>query len=319
MRQQHDVLECQIARIHARLAVIDIESGGRHVPRFERGDQRPIIDQAAARGVGDDRAPGQHRQPRFAQPLPRSRATRRVQRKNLARAKEPLLVGVENRARLALGRQARDVVVVHFHREPARNPRKLPPDPAHPENPEPSPRNFRPDELRRSPAHPLPCAHQPLALARPPRRGEDQQHGKLGGRDRKHVRRVAHADPAQLRRIEIDMLEPDAERAERPHALRQRRDRRRVHLIGRAAQHGIGARRRREQLRPIERTVPLAQPCHELARGALLHRLRQAPRHQQDRPLHFGLLNHRRVRDEAAMMAAGRGRRKGRRLAPPRR
>ncbi len=203
--------------------------------------------------------------------MPRPLAPRRIQRQHVAHREEALVIVVERGAPLEIRRQPRLVSVMHGHAERRAHPRQLAPDPPHAEDAQPPPRDLRAHQLRRRPAIPAPAAHQPLPLAGPPRRRQDQHHRAFRRRHAQHVRRVDHRDAPRPGRRDVDMVEPDAERPDDLHAVRQLADRVRIHLLGRAAQD----RRRRPRPSP---GCPPPSPSRRRRSAAPRNRARPALR-----------------------------------------
>ncbi len=286
MRQHHHVLQRHVARIDVRLAVVDIEAGGRHLSAAQRGDQGKVVDQRAARGVGDDRAVRQPGDACCIQPMPGFGAARRVQRQHVADCQERVFVVVEDGAAFQFRRQPGDVAVMHLHPERRPHPRQLPADPAHAEDAEPTAGDQRAQQLRRRPAVPLARSDQPLAFARPARRCQDQQHGAFGGGDAEHVGRVADRDVPRLRRCDVDMVVADAEGADHLDAGRQRLDQLAFELFRRRAQDRIRPLRHAQDVVAVHRRVVLAEQRFVVAAGAGLDRRRQPARDEQDRLRH---------------------------------
>ncbi len=76
--------------------------------------------------------------------------------------------------------------------------------------------DLRPHHVGRPPAGPFAGAQMPLALAAPPRGGEHQQDRQLGGGVGQHVGRVGHHQAQPARRLQVDVVDADAEVAEHP-------------------------------------------------------------------------------------------------------
>ncbi len=120
------------------------------------------------------------------------------------------------------------------------------------------------------PCH-FPGPHQPLPLAGAARRGQDQQHGDLGGGDGEHVRGVADLDAAGAGGGDVDMIEADAERADGFDTRRQGGDGRGVEAVAGGGEDGIRALGApREFGRGID-PILRVEPRLEQARGAVLH------------------------------------------------
>src|SRR5258707_1314557 len=85
-----------------------------------------------------------------------------------------------------------------------------------------------------SPAPAISCAppHQPLAFDEPPRRGEDERHGHVGGVLGEYARRVGDRDPLATRRRKVDVVRAGAEGSDELQARARLRNQLGVDAIG---------------------------------------------------------------------------------------
>ena len=84
VRQQHRVLQRDQARMHGRLPLVDVETGGGDAPGPQRLDQRGLVDHRAARGVDQHRRRLHQREPAGVDQVMGGGATRAVQRDHVA-------------------------------------------------------------------------------------------------------------------------------------------------------------------------------------------------------------------------------------------
>ena len=166
------------------------------VPRSERVDECPLVDDRAARRVDEHR--------------------RRLHRRET--------LGVDQMARLlgqrdvegddvGLGEQAVEVVVPPGEHGPGTEglgeARRLAPDPAGPDDEDVLPVEARPEHELERELPLVPPADEAVALGYPPEEREHQPECELGRRAREDVRRVGDHDPASPGLGEVDVVHPD--------------------------------------------------------------------------------------------------------------
>src|SRR5438270_3940209 len=133
MRQQHYILQPEIARVHYRLSVIDIEPGVADMPALQSRDQCPVVHQCAAGGVHHDGSLRQQCNALRIEPVMGGRTARRIERQHLALRQKALVIIVKDCPLLEIGRQTGLVAVMHLHVEGMGHPRHLAADAAHAE------------------------------------------------------------------------------------------------------------------------------------------------------------------------------------------
>ena len=186
----------------------DVESGARHVARFQRLGQIVLVDDAAP-GAVDHADPFLHSpQAVRVDDAPRLVGQGRVDRQiialgdhgvDIAKQLDPLLAG-------PLGREER-IVTQDAHFEPPRPLGDGLPDPAQSENRQRLPGKLRPRELA---PLPFPFAHAGGGPSDIPREGHHHGDRVLGGARRIAGRRVHHDDAFARGRRQIDIVDPHA-------------------------------------------------------------------------------------------------------------
>ena len=265
-----------LARIE-RLVREDVERGGRQPAARERGGERRLVDDAAARRVHEDRPRAHARRSRGAEISPRVsgasatctryelglRASRRLERQ----ASTP---GTE--------RGERDQPSI-AHAEAGRAPRHGSPDRAQPDDPERRAVQVAPEQGLGIPAMleaPAPVAHVAVGFRNPARRREQQPERQIGGGLRQHARACARPgsrapSPPRDRR---GRRRPSSSRSRAAAGSRAAAPRRRDPSAGRAARRrrarrrASGLRRRRALPRPDGQLGALREPLERAARKA---------------------------------------------------
>ena len=193
-----------------RFVPVDVQPGGRQLPRRERRDQRVVVDHGAAARVDDDGPVRQQGDPGGVQQPEGFRAGHAVERQEVAMRHQFLNRRMVRRALLQFRRHPLHVVVVDLHVEPAGPPGDDPPDASEPDDAEPLPRDLRAHHESGAPVLPFAGADQPLALAGPPRGAQHQHHGQLGGGVGQHLGRVRDDDPLRLGGDDVHVVVADA-------------------------------------------------------------------------------------------------------------
>ena len=199
-----------------RFAVVDIEPGGGDGAVAQGRDQRRIVDDAAARGIDQDRVGVHRRQPLAIDEAVRLRRGRAVNRDDIDCRQQAVHAGVVLGPRRVLVRQRIAIVIMNLHLEAARARRDHLPDTPHAENAETLAGDLPSNHERRAPVLPRLAAHQAFAFAGAARGAEHQQHGDFGGRIGQHVRSIGDDDAPALRRLQIDMIDAHRVIGDRP-------------------------------------------------------------------------------------------------------
>ena len=188
------------------------------LPAFERRDERVLVDELAARRVDQANTVAHLRERARVQRARRLGREREMQREELRR-------GVDLTGRLdpldaelaePIGRDER-VVREHAHAETARTPRDLLPDAAEAEHAE-----RLPCELDAAVRLALPAAllERGMRLRDVARERDEQADRVLGGRHDGRLGRVRDDDAAPRRRVDVDVVDPDARAADHLQARR---------------------------------------------------------------------------------------------------
>ena len=114
-----------------------------------------------------------------------------------------------------------------------------PADPAEADNSKGFAGNMRAHHVGRAPAAPLVFAQVPFAFARAPRRHEQQSQRQIGGRFGQHARCIGHGDAALFCRLDVDVIEADAEVTHEAGLQRFGGQDLGIDPIGHRGQHGI--------------------------------------------------------------------------------
>ena len=282
MRQQHRILKRAIARMDVGLAREHVQPRERDLTGFQGGNQRIVIHQRAACGVGDDGTTGQQGDAFGVEPFQRGRPTWGIQRQHVTDGEEALVIVVIDGPQFQIGGQARAVAVMHLHVEAARHPRQRLTNAAHAENAQPLARHLTAHQLRRCPAGPGIRPHHPFALTGPAGGFEDKQHRQFSGGFRQHVRCVAHRNAASGGGGQIDVVGADAEGGNHPHPRGQASDGRCVQPVGRAAQNRVHILGCRQNPGGRGGGVGEVEAGVVVARGPCLHALRQTTGDEED-------------------------------------
>ena len=197
VRQQHDVLHLQQLGGHGRFPLVDVDARRGDLPALQRGHERRLVDDVAARRVDQDA-----RFLHLAEPLRVHQVTRLGQRRAVQRDEVRLPENcLERGARLRAERRRRHERIVEDDRHPeavVRLLRHRPRDPAEADEPERLPAHHRSHHVRRPPAGPLAVAHVALAFARASRGHEQQRHREIGRRFGQHVRGIGDRHARRL-------------------------------------------------------------------------------------------------------------------------
>ena len=207
------------------------------VPGAQRLDERRLVDERAARGVDEQRAGPQQREPAGVDEAARRVGHGQVQADDVAACERRLdrLGALGAQLAHALGRHVR-VVGDRAHAERARPRRHQPADAAEAEQRE---RLVGELDAARSARAPRRRRAASAAAADVAGQREQQRERVLGGRDDVRLGRVADDDPARGRRLDVDVVDPDAGAAD--HAQRSGgRDQRGVDRRGRAHDERVG-------------------------------------------------------------------------------
>ncbi len=171
----------------------------------------------------------------------------------------------------------------HLHAEPVVSAlRHRAGDPAHPDQAQRLARHLRAEHVGGSPAGPLAAAQVALALAGPPRRHQQQRDGEVGGGVGQDVGCIGDRDPARLRGVDVDVVEPDPEVRDQPGPPRLDRQHVGRHLVGDGREQRIGVPQRVPEAVRRERPVLGVEAGIELPRERLVHRLGQPPGDDHD-------------------------------------
>ena len=95
------------------------------------------------------------------------------------------------------------------HPEGLRPTRHCCPDASHADDAEGGAVELHAAQQCRTPSLPATRCDESMPLNNPPRSGEQQGHGEVGGGRCEHARSVGHTDTERLRRIEIDVVHTD--------------------------------------------------------------------------------------------------------------
>jgi hypothetical protein len=179
--------------------------------RFQRGDERLVVDDGAACGVHHDRAHWQQPNSFGIQPMIGLGVGRTIDRKELALREHVLRSGVEDRAQLLIRGKAPAIGVVDFHIESASPPGHSLANAAHAKDPEMLAGDMGPEHSGRRPARPGCLPDHPLAFMGPSGSAQHQKHRDVRGSIRQDVGRVGHDDAARLGGGGVDMFIADRE------------------------------------------------------------------------------------------------------------
>ena len=272
MRRDDDVRRVQ-ERAVVRLGREDVDRGACDLPRFERLDQRGLVDELAAGGVDDPDAVAHVRDRVRVDRVPRVVGQRQVQRQEVS-----ALEHLAERRRLdpelaeALGRDER-VVGDHFHLERQRAARDLAADAAEPEHAEHLVGELDPAPPR---ALPPPVDERGVRLRDVACEREQQPDRVLRCGDDVRARCVRDDDPPSRRRVDVDVVDPHARTTDHAQLralldqlggeLRRRADDDRVvvadHVLERRALVDVDVELRLQQSEPRVRDLLANQNFH---------------------------------------------------------
>ena len=255
VRREHDVRRIAQRRVgRQRLLGEHVERGAGEPARTQRCDERLLVDERAARGVDEQRAGPQQREPGRVDEAARRIRDRQVEADDVGGLERCIdrLGPLDPELGHALGRHVRVV----GHDVHAERPRTRGHEPA--DAPEAEQRERLAVELdaRVALALPLAVAQRALGRANVARERQQQRERVLGRRDDIGLRGVADDDAGRRRRVHVHVVDADA-RAPDHAQLRGARDQRRVDLRRRAhnERRGLGERRRevgpRRELRDL--------------------------------------------------------------------
>ena len=149
-------------------------------------------------------------------------------------------------------------------------------DAAHADDAEP----FAPDAMAehpgRGPAGPILVAEEHLgAFGQPPRHGENERHGHVGGVLGEDARRIGHGDAALQRGGDVDVVDAVAEIGDQPQLLAGMAEHGAVDLIGDRRHDDVGDLDRLDQLGLAHRLVVEIEPRVEQLAHARFDAVRQ--------------------------------------------
>ncbi len=229
MRRAHDIGQAEQRVLRRRFLDEDVESGARHLPRFERLAQCRLVHQPAARAIDDAHALLHFRERRGVDDVARLVGERRVQRDEIGTLEqfvEPHLFDAQIR-RPALGQKR--IIGDHLHLQPKRALGDDRADIAAADDAQRLGENLHTHEPV---LFPLAGARGGIGFGDLPRQRQHQRDRVLGGGDGIAERRVHDDDAARGRRRYVDIIDADAGTADDFQALGIFQDFRR-HLGGR--------------------------------------------------------------------------------------
>ena len=243
MRQQHGSIEIDQRLRHLRLVREHVEPRPEDRPRLKRGDQRRLVDDAAAGDVDHDAVSPERRQhPGIDDPV-RARPAGCGHDQRIDRLRQPeqaVVVGVGN---VGLRRAP---VIGDPHAEPFEPLGDRPSDPAEPEDADPALPQARGE--REAALPPAPGAQVAVGLRDLAEGGEQEAQREVGHLVGEHVRRVGDDDAAAMRLARIDRVVADAE-ARHDLELRQPVEQPRIDRAHRADREPADARSHRVEER----------------------------------------------------------------------
>jgi len=266
MRQHHQIVAIEQHRRDAWFTVEDIQRGAADTVEHQRLRQRMLVHHLATRGV-DQECIGLHQvQPAAVDQVPVGRATRAVQRNEVALRQHRV-------ERLDLGgaiaiqnilRHRRAVLHQDFHAEPVMGTlgHGLT-DAAETDDAQHLARDLGAHQMGRAPAGPLAGAQLALALARAARHHQHQRHGDIGGAFRQHVGGVGHGDAMGAHRVGVDMAVPHAVIGQQPGLRRGHIQRLGPQLVGDRGQDRIEPGQGRAELGTGQRGIGAVELCVE--------------------------------------------------------
>ena len=278
MGQQDRIVQFDQLGIDRRLVLEDVEAGAGHLAGSQHAGQGVLVDHLAAAGVDDDGGRLQQLQAPRREQVIGCRRVRAVDRDDVHAGQhlvEALPIG---RLQLGLDVRVHPAPVVIMHREaealgPARH--RLA-DAAHADDAQALAPDAMAQHRGRAPAGPVAGAHQVLALAQPPRYGEDQGHGHVRRVLGQDARGVGHGDAAHARGLEVDMVDAGAEGGDEAQLLAGLAENPRVDAVGHCRHEDVGLLHRGDQLGLAHRLVVQVQPGVEKLHHPGLDRIRKA-------------------------------------------
>jgi hypothetical protein len=170
------------------------------------------------------------------------------------------------------------VVVVDLQPERLGAPGDGAADAAHADDAEALVRNAMAEHPGRRPASPFLAADQHRrALQQPPRHGEDQRHGHVGGVFGKHARRIGDRDAARERGGDVDIVDAVAEIGDELEVRAGLRQHGGIDAVGHGRDEHVGGFDRLHELGLRKRAIVDVQPCVEQLAHARLDVIGQAP------------------------------------------
>ncbi len=206
VRRDDDVRRGQ-QRPVIRLLLEDVDRRPGDLARFERRDQRGLVDELASRRIHDSHAVA-HLRDRFrADRVARLVVEGQVEGDEIGPC-EHLVEGsaLDTELAKALGRDER-VVGEHLHLQADRPTGDLASDPAEAEHAQHLVGELDPAPLRTLPAS---CDQRGMRLGDVARERDQQPDRVLGCGDDVRLRRIRHHDPAPGGRLDIDVVDPDS-------------------------------------------------------------------------------------------------------------
>ena len=211
MRRQNDILERQQIRVNLGLAFKHIEPRCRDLPAAQRGGQRRVIDDAAARDVDQRRCRLHQGQLGSADAVVRGGRIRQHQDQVVGGFKQ-LVAADEARLAVGLSRRVelRAVVVDDLHAETVRAAfGNALPDPAHTQNAQRGMMNVRAGKHVVAPLRPFAGAQVMFAFRNAPGGGHQQGEAEVGGGFGQHVGRVGSQHAGSAHRVDVEVVVAD--------------------------------------------------------------------------------------------------------------